>query len=138
MEPNKTNATTSEPPSRGKALATQVGAKVYTIQIGSDDEVDVEEGTDLLGQPHYVRHRYPVNPALLQAMAKETGGQSFIATDGKALADSMHAVLNDLERTRFEASISTFEDLFAFLLLPGVALVALDALLRAWLLRRFP
>lgn len=125
-------------PTYAANLATQVGAKVYTIQIGNDDEVDVEEGTDLLGNPHYVRHRYPVNPALLQAMAKETGGQFFIATDGKALADSMHAVLDHLERTRFEASIASFEDLFAFLLLPGVALVALDALLRAWLLRRFP
>lgn len=119
-------------------LAAGVGAKIYTIQIGNDDEVDVEEGTDLLGQPVYVRHRYPVNPVLLQKMAKETGGQSFIATDGKALADSMHAVLDHLERTRFEASIASYEDLFAFLLVPGVALVALDALLRAWLLRRFP
>lgn len=119
-------------------LATQVGAKVYTIQIGSDDEVDVEEGTDLLGQPLYVRHRYPVNPALLQKMAKDTGGEAYIATDGKALADSMHAVLDHMERTRFEASIASYEDLFPFLLIPGVALVALDALLRAWLLRRFP
>jgi Ca-activated chloride channel family protein len=119
-------------------LATTIGARVYTIQIGNDDEVDVEEGTDLFGQPVYVRHRYPVNPALLQKMAKDTGGQAFIATDGKALADSMHAVLDHLERTRFEASIASFEDLFPFLLVPGVALVALDALLRAWLLRRFP
>jgi Ca-activated chloride channel homolog len=40
--------------------------------------------------------------------------------------------------TRFEASVSSFEDLFPFLVIPGVFLVALDALLRAWLLRRFP
>jgi Ca-activated chloride channel family protein len=125
-------------PEYASHLATTIGAKVYTIQIGNDDEVDVEEGTDLFGQPVYVRHRYPVNPALLQKMAKDTGGQAFIATDGKALADSMHAVLDSLERTRFEASIASFEDLFPFLLVPGVALVALDALLRAWLLRRFP
>ena len=119
-------------------LATTIGAKVYTIQIGNDDEVDVEEGTDLFGQPVYVRHRYPVNPVLLQKMAEETGGQAFIATDGKALADSMHSVLDHLEKTRFEASVASFEDLFPFLLIPGVLLVALDALLRAWLLRRFP
>jgi Ca-activated chloride channel family protein len=125
-------------PEYASHLATTIGAKVYTIQIGNDDEVDVQEGTDLFGQPVYVRHRYPVNPVLLQKMAKDTGGQAFIATDGKALADSMHAVLDHLERTRFEASISSFEDLFPFLLVPGVALVALDALLRAWLLRRFP
>lgn len=119
-------------------LAAEQGCKVYTIQIGNDDEVDVEQGVDLLGQPLYARHRFPVNPELLKKMAKETGGQAFIASDGKALADSMHAVLDHLERTRFEASIASYEDLFSFLLVPGVLLVALDALLRAWLLRRFP
>jgi Ca-activated chloride channel homolog len=119
-------------------LATSLGAKVYTIQIGTDDEVEVEDGTDLFGQPRYVRTRFPVNPALLQDIAKKTGGESYVATDAKALADSMHAVLDQLEKTRFEASIASYEDLFPFLLLPGVFLVGLDALLRAWLLRRFP
>ena len=56
----------------------------------------------------------------------------------RALTASMHDVLNRLEKTRFEASTASFEDLFPLLLLPGVALVALDALLRAWLMRRFP
>jgi Ca-activated chloride channel homolog len=119
-------------------LAKTVGCKVYTIQIGTDDEVDVEDGVDLFGQPRYVPHRFPVNPALLRRIANETGGQAYIATDAKALADSMHSVLDQLEKTRFEASIAAFEDLFPFLLVPGAALVALDALLRAWLLRRFP
>jgi Ca-activated chloride channel family protein len=119
-------------------LAKSVGCKVYTIQIGTDDEVDVEDGVDLFGQPRYVPHRFPVNPELLRRIAKETGGDAYIATDARALANSMHAVLDQLEKTRFEASISAYEDLFPFLLVPGVALLALDALLRAWLLRRFP
>jgi Ca-activated chloride channel family protein len=119
-------------------LATGVGAKIYTIQIGSDDEVDVLDGIDLLGQPRYVRRRYPVNPELLQWIAKTTNGESFVATDANALAKSMHTILDQLEKTRFEASRSSFEDLFPFLLVPGVLLVGLDALLRAWILRRFP
>jgi Ca-activated chloride channel homolog len=119
-------------------LATQVGCKLYTIQIGNDDEVEVEDGTDLFGHPHYAHHRFPVNPTLLRWMSKSTGGQAFIATDGKKLAESMHEVLNQLEKTRFEASIASFEDLFPFLIVPGVLLVGLDALLRAWWLRRFP
>jgi Ca-activated chloride channel family protein len=119
-------------------LATQVNCKLYTIQIGNDDEVDVEDGTDLYGNPHYVHHRFPVNPTLLRWMAKSTGGEAFIATDGKKLAESMHEVLNQLEKTRFEASIASFQDLFPFLIVPGVFLVGLDALLRAWWLRRFP
>lgn len=125
-------------PQYATQLATGQGCKIYTIQIGNDDEVEVEDGINLLGQPQYTRRRYPVNPELLKWIAKQTGGQAYIATDAKALASSMHAVLDQLEKTRFEASRSSFEDLFAFLLVPGVALVALDALLRAWLLRRFP
>lgn len=119
-------------------LATTVGAKVYTIQIGTGDEVDVEDGLDLFGQPKYTKRSFAVNPELLRKIAKDSGGQAYIATDAKALADSMHAVLDQLEKTRFEASIASFEELFPFLLIPGVLLVGLDALLRAWLLRRFP
>jgi Ca-activated chloride channel family protein len=119
-------------------LATTVGAKVYTIQIGNDDEVDVDDGLDLFGNPRYVRRRFPVNPELLHQIAKTTGGEAYVATDADALSASMHDVLDKLEKTRFEASIASFEDLFSLLLIPGAALVGLDALLRAWLLRRFP
>jgi Ca-activated chloride channel homolog len=119
-------------------LATVVGAKIYTIQIGNGDEVDVQDGLDLFGQPHYTRARFPVNPELLKKLAAATSGEAYVATDAKALTASMHDVLNRLEKTKFESSTASFEDLFPLLLLPGVALVALDALLRAWVMRRFP
>jgi len=80
----------------------------------------------------------PVNPKLLEEIATRTGGKHFIATDGKALRESMHAILDQLERTQFEAPVSHHEELFPLFVVPGVVLVALEALLRAWLLRRFP
>jgi Ca-activated chloride channel family protein len=119
-------------------LATVVGAKIYTIQIGNGDDVDVQDGIDLFGQPHYTRAHYPVNPELLKKLAAETGGEAYVATDAKALTASMHDVLNRLEKTRFEASQASFEDLFPLLLLPGVVLVALFALLKSLVVRRFP
>ena len=119
-------------------LATVVGCRVYTIQIGNGDDVEVQDGVDLFGNPRYVRQKFPVNPELLQEIAKTTGGEAFVATDAKGLRGSMHDVLNALEKTRFEATQASFEDLFALFLLPGVLLIAFDALLRAWLLRRFP
>jgi len=119
-------------------LATVVGAKIYTIQIGNGDEVDVQDGVDLFGQPHYTRARFPVNPELLKKLAADTGGEAYVATDARALTASMHDVLNRLEKTRFESQAASFEDLFPLFLLPGVALVAFDALLRAWIMRRFP
>jgi Ca-activated chloride channel family protein len=131
------NAGTIAPEYAGH-LATVVGAKIYTIQIGNGDQVDVQDGVDLFGQPHYTQARFPVNPELLKKLAADTGGAMYVATDASALTASMHDVLNRLEKTRFEAATSSYEDLFPLFLLPGVALVALDALLRAWVLRRFP
>lgn len=125
-------------PEYAAQLATEKGCIIHTIQIGTGDEVDVEDGTDWLGHPRYVRQRFPVNPELLQRISDQTKGQHFVATDGKALSDSMHKILDSLEKTRFEASRSSFSDLFPLLLIPGVALLGLDVLLRVLLLRRFP
>jgi Ca-activated chloride channel family protein len=125
-------------PEHAAQLAANAGAKVYTIQIGNGEDVDVYQGDDLFGQPRYSRQHFPVNPELLRRISTTTGGEAYVATDAKALSDSMHSVLDALEKTRFEASSASFEDLFPFLLVPGVVLVGLDALLRAFLLRRFP
>lgn len=119
-------------------LAADHNVKVYTIQLGNGSEVDVQEGVDLFGQPRYVRQKFPVNPELLQRISKTTGGSSYVATDGKELAQSMHAVLDQLEKTRFEAARSSYTELFHLLLVPGVLLVGLEVFLRAFLLRRFP
>lgn len=119
-------------------LANVIDAKVYPIQIGSGDWVEVQSGFDLFGQPRYQRHRFPTNPELLAELARDTGGEMYIATDARALRDSFHDVLDELEKTKFEASVASFEDLYRFLLLPGVLLLALDALLRSLILRRFP
>jgi Ca-activated chloride channel homolog len=119
-------------------LAKVVGCKVYTIQIGNGDDAEVQDGFDYFGNPRYVRVRYPVNPELLKKIAGDTGGEAYVATDAKGLSESMHEVLNHLEKTRFEASLASFEDLFPLVLLPAVLLIALDALIRAWALRRFP
>jgi Ca-activated chloride channel family protein len=119
-------------------LAVEKNCVVHTIQIGTGDEVDVEDGTDWLGHPRYVRQRFPVNPELLKRISDQTNGEHFVATDAKALTDGMHKILDSLEKTRFEASRSSFEDLFPLLLIPGVALLGLDVLLRVLLLRRFP
>lgn len=125
-------------PDYAAELARGQGVKVFTVQIGDGDDVDVQDGVDLFGQPRYVREHFPVNPELLERMASTTGGDSFIATDKKGLEQSMHAILDKLEKTRFEAQAATMEDLFSFLLAPAVALIALEALVRLLIVRRFP
>lgn len=119
-------------------LAQAQGVKVFTVQIGNGDDVDVQDGVDLFGQPKFIREHFPVNPELLRRMANTTGGDAFVATDKKGLEQSMHSILDKLEKTRFEAQAATMEDLFGFLLLPAVALIALEALVRLLIVRRFP
>jgi len=119
-------------------LATTVGAKLFSIQIGEGKDAVVQAGFDLFGQPRYVSQSYPTNPELLRELASKTGGAMYVASDVTALQASFHDVLDKLEKTRFEASTASFEDLYRYLLLPGVLLLALDALLRSLLFRRFP
>jgi Ca-activated chloride channel family protein len=119
-------------------LANVVGSKLFTVQIGAGEMAEVQDGYDLFGQPRYVTVPFPVNPELLRELAEKTGGQTYVATDAKALQGALHDVLDQLEKTKFEASIASYEDLYWFFLLPGVLLLAIDALLRALVLRRFP
>ncbi len=125
-------------PEAATSLAKGQGVHVYTVQIGSDDEVDVQDGTDLFGQPRYTRAHFPVNPELLRQIASSTGGESFVATDRRALEASMHAILDRLEKTSFQASVARVEELFPRLLIPAVLLLLLDVLLRVLVLRRAP
>ena len=119
-------------------LAQTQGVRVYTVQIGNGDDVDVQDGVDLFGQPHYSRAHVPVNPALLQTMATKTGGESFVATDKGALEKSMHTILDRLEKTKIQAQAASYEELFPWLVAPAVILLLLEALARVLVLRRFP
>lgn len=125
-------------PTYAAKLAQSNGVRVYTVQIGDGDEVEVQDGTDLFGRPHFVRAHFPVNPELLKQIAQDTGAESFLATDRKSLEESMHSILDRLEKTRFESARASVESLFPFFLLPAFVLLALELVLRATVLRRFP
>lgn len=119
-------------------LSSTVGARVYTVQIGDGQMAKVFRGFDLLGQPRYEAKAYPTNPQLLKQLAETTGGAMFVASDAAELQKSFHDALDSMEKTAFEAAEASYEDLYRYFLLPGVALIALEALLGAFVLRRFP
>jgi Ca-activated chloride channel family protein len=118
--------------------AKERGFPVYTVQIGNGDEVDVETGRDVFNQPIYDRQIIPVDPVLLRKIAETTGGESYVATDRKGLEQSMHKILDRLEKSSTLAPYTRTEELFPFFLIPGVALVLLEAITRLFLVRRFP
>lgn len=125
-------------PEYGAKLANEVGAHIYSIQIGQGEIAEIQDGFDLFGQPRYVRAPFRVNPKLLKELSDKTGGHMYVASDARGLQASFHDVLDKLEKTKLSASVAHFEDLYRFLLVPGVLLLALDAVLRALVLRRFP
>jgi Ca-activated chloride channel family protein len=126
-------------PEYAAKLANEVGAHIYSIQIGQGEMAEIQtDQTDFFGQPRYMRVPFPVNPKLLKELSDKTGGHMYVASDAKSLQASFHDVLDKLEKTKLSASVAHFEDLYRFLLVPGVLFLALDALLRALVLRRFP
>lgn len=125
-------------PTTAADLAVSQAVVVHTIQIGDGSEAEVQEGTDILGNPRYVKANFPVNPELLQEIAKKTGGESFVASDRAAFERSMHTILDGLEKTRFVGARTTARELFMPLLLAAGLFFALEIAARALLLRRFP
>lgn len=119
-------------------LATVVGAKVFTIQIGDGKHGEVLQGFTRFNQPRYVQQPFPVNPELLKSMADKTGGQMYVASDASTLQASFHDVLDRLEKTLIQSNTARLEELYRYFLLPAVLLIALEALLRVLVLRRFP
>jgi carbamoyltransferase len=60
-------------------LANTQGVKIYSIQIGSGEAAEVQDGFDLFGQPRYVSVPFPTNPELLRSLAQKTGGAMYVA-----------------------------------------------------------
>jgi Ca-activated chloride channel homolog len=116
-------------PEYAAELAERQQIAIHTVQIGSTDDAEVFAGHDLFGDPVYQRAKYPINPALLQAISRRTGGESFVASDGLALAQSMKQILDRLEKSKAETVTTRPIELFVWLLIPAVLVLILWKLL---------
>ena len=119
-------------------VAKELCVKVYTVQMGNGDEVPVEVERDPFGRPIYARQKFPVKPEVLRKIAADTGGEAYIANKKEELDSSMHAILNNLTKTTFEAASGDVVDRYPLVIIPAAILVILEALVRAFILRRFP
>lgn len=106
-------------PMEATALCKDLGIKVYTIGAGRQFE------QTLLG----VRERQG-DFRLLEDIAGQTGGRFFRARDTEALK-AIYEAIDQLERTeRQDVRYTDYDDLYPWLLVPAVALLALELLLR--------
>jgi Ca-activated chloride channel family protein len=124
-------------PEEAARTARQFGVKIYSIGVGSSGLAPFPT-TDRFGRQAITRQRVRLDEATLKMMADTTGGRYFNARDSGAL-ESVYAAIDQMEKTVSEGRVYTqYNDLYLRLLLPGLAMLLLDAVLRTSWLRTIP
>jgi Ca-activated chloride channel family protein len=117
--------------------ARALGVKVYTIGVGVRGKAPIPVRDDA-GKVHVMMLNVDVDEKTLQAVANETGGQFYRATD----TDSLEKIYEQINRYETSAqSIQKFEhveELYRWTLFPALGLLALAVLLQQTMFRRLP
>lgn len=126
--------------------AAAFGIKIYTIGVGMEGMVPYPARFDQNGQPVRSRdgriflrsRRSEIDLETLQEIAHTTGARYFHATDLESLRD-VYAEIDRMEKTEVELEVRhLYTEVFAWPLGIGLALLALDLLLRQTRFRRLP
>jgi Ca-activated chloride channel family protein len=131
------NNTGKIPPLAAAEAARALGVKVYTIGVGVRGKAPIPV-RDEAGRTHVVMAYVDVDEATLQAVATDTGGQFYRATD----TDSLQKIYEQINRYETSAqSVEKFEqveELYRWTLFPSLALLGLWVLLQHTRYRRLP
>jgi Ca-activated chloride channel family protein len=124
-------------PMAAAEAARALGIKIYTIGVGARGEAPIPV-RDERGNTRLVMAKVDVDEKTLQAVAAETGGTFYRATDTDSL-QKIYDQINRLEKTaqttqRFEHT----EELFSWALFPALALLGLGFGLEHTRYRRLP
>jgi Ca-activated chloride channel family protein len=117
--------------------ARALGVKVYTIGVGVQGKAPIPV-RDEAGKMHVIMATVDVDEKTLEAVAKETGGLFYRATD----TDSLQKIYEQINR--YETSAQTVqkfehvEELYRWALYPSVGLLALGFLLQQTRFRKLP
>jgi Ca-activated chloride channel family protein len=117
--------------------AKAMGVKVYTIGVGVRGEAPIPV-QDAVGNRRLVMARVDVDEKTLQAIADQTGGKFYRATDTDSL-QRIYEQINRLEKT--EQTVQKFEhteELYPWALYPALGILCLAVLLQQTRLRRLP
>src|SRR5258708_568144 len=117
--------------------ARAMGVKIYTIGVGVRGEAPIPV-RDAAGNTRLIMAKVDVDEKTLQAVADETGGKFYRATD----TDSLQKIYEQINR--FEKSAQTVqkfertEELYPWALIPSLAILGLSLALQHTRLRRLP
>jgi Ca-activated chloride channel homolog len=117
--------------------AREYGIRVYTIGVGKNGLAPFR-GQDFFGNTRIVEQEVKLDEALLQEIARMTGGKYFQATNNQALSQ-VYDEIDELETTRIEVTRLTrrTEEFYPFALLAGLLLL-IELLLRYAVVRSIP
>jgi Ca-activated chloride channel family protein len=124
-------------PQTAAEAAKALGVKVYTIGAGAQGEAPMPV-KDQFGRKQIVMAKVDVDEDALKKISAETGGKFFRATDTDSLK-KIYAEIDRMEKTTHQ--VKKFEkhyELFAFAVLPGLALLGLTLGLEQTRFRRLP
>ena len=119
--------------------AQKLGVKVYTIGVGTRGEAPMPRGRNpFTGQVVYRMTPVDIDEDTLQKIASLTRGKYYRA-DNSQRFQAIYAEIDKLEKTEAEVKkFSHHDELFAWLITPGLGLLLLELLLRHTLWRRLP
>jgi Ca-activated chloride channel family protein len=119
--------------------ARTLGVKVYTIGVGTRGEAPMPAGRNpFTGQMVYRMMPVDIDEDTLQKIADMTGGKYYRADNAQRF-QAIYAEIDKLEKT--EAEVKKFahhNELFAWLISPGLGVLLLELLLRHTIWRRLP
>jgi Ca-activated chloride channel family protein len=117
--------------------AKAMGVKIYTVGVGVRGDAPIPV-RDAAGNMRLIMAKVDVDEKTLQAVADETGGKFYRATD----TDSLQKIYEQINR--FEKNAQTVqkfertEELYPWALIPSLALLGLSLALQHTRLRRLP
>ena len=125
------------PPLTAAESAKALGYRVYTIGAGTRGSAPYPQ-IDPFGRKVYVNMPVDVDEETLQRIAEETGGRYFRATDTESLRQ-IYADIDRLETTSLEGlQYLDYDELYVWLVLAALVLLAGEALLAQTWLRVLP
>jgi len=126
-------------PEQAADFARQISVPVYAILMGQAQTAAARR-SDTLNQllQRKSAETYPANPALLRSIAKKTDGKFFLASDRHALEQSMHSILNRLDKSVIRERGTVAEALYLPFINVAIVLLVITVMLNATVLRRWP
>ena len=117
--------------------AQAVGIRIYTIGAGSKGTIMQQVDGGIFG-PRYVPKPVEIDEETLKEIARTTGGRYYRATSERKL-EEIYREIGEMEKTEVKTrDYVDYTERFAWLLWPGLVLLALEIVLGNTRLRRIP